>query len=481
MAWCGDWNLMSLICGLCARVGSGLLPRERHITRRERGRVPAIAGRADCRQLGCTERRGDRNGRHVSSYYGWLIVAAAFCLGCRGWACDAESADIAAESWLQNHAIVYARQRAHPHAAPTWVILYQNGADEASSTRVVHESAVTYNWTLIDGFGFLPSPGGRWLLVWETIRGAEEGSQKTLWFVVELATGRHMKVGEQPGRVGLLPFWLDDDRLSLEKGCQDTVFDARTGTLAAPLPPVAASLERPNQGEERYIDPLQPHDAEAFEWRHLYVEHHFAAEMAELRAFLGMSETAWGMAPYLRTTKWPPPDSPETLLLRPLGVVKLHGHRSFQANWPSVAVSPTHALIARSAVIEVGRRNTRTIVFQAHLDVYDLHSGERVWGTAIAHDLSRRGHGMMPSPFADNVYLDFPNTSEPWFGALRWSSDGKYLSFTNPVTVNGQRTANATVVDARTWRQVLVLEDASDVFVVPRPSGCSAPEACPSS
>jgi len=407
----------------------------------------------------------------MSSYHRWLIVTAVIGLACCASACEASSAgDNGAgpeRPFLANHAVVYACQRAHPHSDPTWVVLYQSGADQANA-RVVYEAAPGYGG-LMDGFGFLPSPGGRWLHVWETVVGPEHGAQKTRWFVIELATGRHISVGEQPGRTGLLPYWLDDDRLCLEKGRESAVFNARTGELTGPLPTVLASIERPDQGE-RYIDSLQPRDAYAFEWRRVYVERHYATEMKGLRSSLDRLGTAWGVTPY-RTAKWPDAESPETFLLRPLGVVRLYGWRSLKTNWPSVAVSPLGDLIARSAMVRPGMIHSSAPasseraapgnprgVFRARLDVYDLPLGNWVWGTEIPGDLTRTD---------SDVFWDFPNATDPWFGAIRWSSDGWYLSFTSSVTLNGQRTANATVVDTRTWQQVLTLPDARNLFVVP--------------
>jgi predicted secreted protein len=52
---------------------------------------------------------------------------------------------------------------------------------------------------------------------------------------------------------------------------------------------------------------------------------------------------------------------------------------------------------------------------------------------------------------------------------IRWSGDGRYLSFTlhNEIDGNGQLTDTIAVVDSTTWTRVLTLWDVTNAFVVP--------------
>ena len=130
--------------------------------------------------------------------------------------------------------------------------------------------------------------------------------------------------------------------------------------------------------------------------------------------------------------------------------------------WPTVAVSPDCRFIARAAVLRSGevvtlaRRHQLgdTSTFEARLDVYELSSGRRLWGIAIPWAATLVGDVAIARPYTRD---------EAWLGDLRWSGDGRYLSFT---WHQGQRDS-VSLVDASRWTEVWRLGNASNAFVIP--------------
>jgi hypothetical protein len=318
---------------------------------------------------------------------------------------------------------------------------------------------------LESGVGFLPSPDGRWLHVWETIMGGQDNSPLTTqWFAVELLTGRRLQIGEQPGRVGFLPYWLDDHRLLLERGDQSTIFDVRDGRLTRPLPVMPAVPESPGRWRERYIDSKWPGDTLAVSWRVAYIQRHYASDLERLSYALAKLESELAVSPYLHLREYPCADLPEDLLLRPMGVVLLSGP-SGKGDWPSVALSPDGRYLARAAVLPIGvapagragSASSQMRTFRARVDVFDLSSGERVWAAIIPRDLKQQG----------DVFRGLRGTSAASFRGLRWSRDGRYLSFGIPAMINGRHAISETVLERGSWKEIARIPDAYDTFVVP--------------
>ncbi len=368
------------------------------------------------------------------------------------------------QALLHGHAVIYARQRVRRQpdgATPTeWTVYWQKGSDP-SEARVLYTSTPGYGPTPAR-FGYLPSPDGRWLHIWETVE-LNPNRVKTQWVVVEVSGARRLRIGESPGMVGLLPRWLDDHRLRLERGDKSAVFDVHTGKISNPLPRPQTLPERPEYGE-REIDSSQ---AAAAAWRRSYVQRYYARDETLLKGMQKEHEGELAISPYLRPGKWPGPDTLESLLLRPLGIVNLSGYMSGKAVWPCVAISPDAKLLARTTFAVTGRKERTDLggraflgyAFDARLDVYAVPSGERLWGKVVSQS----------NPQSDNtaLYLThgrLASVLDPWFTNPRWSADGLYLCF---ATVEGpSHRAEASVLDTTTWRVALRITDAIDAFVV---------------
>jgi hypothetical protein len=207
----------------------------------------------------------------------------------------------------------------------------------------------------------------------------------------------------------------------------------------------------------------------AVAWRRHYLAQRLPGDRDVLDKALQTLPAELGLADYLMVISHP--ETPDDLLLRPLGVVGLWGRwvRYDKTVWPSIAISPDRRLIARAGVLKAGQTfqlrrwwseeegpdvsNT----FEARADVFDVSSGRHVWGISV----SRPSTG----PVAVSVSV---SVQECWFNDVRWSEDGRYLSFTWNQPPFGY--SWVSVVDASTWREVLRVCNGSNAFIVPDPS-----------
>jgi len=386
---------------------------------------------------------------------------------------DGGSADAAGlhHSALEDRAVLYLRRA----RSRRYQVVWQRG-QETEAGRVIYETghlrARSVRPSLApppEGVGVLPSPDGRWVHVWETAYDGSGASVKTVWLVVEVPTGRRLQIGEQPGGpVGYFPYWLDDSRLLLEKGNYATVFDVRTG-LANPRFPAAAKPRYRWSARDIDVGSLGGNDDErTLAWGREYVRRHYSRELHTLRSAVAAFGRDLGLSSYLRAREareWPQPDALEDLLLRPMGVVAWV--RSKQI-WPTVAISPGGEMLARTAFVVTGRRQESGLsgdqflgyAFDARLDVYALPGGQRLWG--------KSAHQPWAQPRDTAMYLGrhgLASVADVWFQDPRWSSDGRYLSFTT--RDESPRKTTVSVLDSSTWQVVLRIPDATDAFVVP--------------
>ena len=377
------------------------------------------------------------------------------------------------EEPLPGHALVYAEKQgkeANPRT-PTlydlsWNVVWLPGAGGGPARTVyVGGPKMSFSGRLPVHFGFLPSPDGYRVLVWETLyepEGTWDKPLKTVWTIVELPEGKPHLLHVQRGLVGYLPIWLNEYNLQLGKGNVVAIFDARTGLLSPDLPSestAAATHDREIDGENKA----------AVAWRREYLAQRLPGDREVLDEALRTLPIQLALATYLRERGFPYPDTQDDLLLRPMGVVGLWGPwiRYDKRVWPSIAISPDHKLIARAGVIGSGEvlslrgfgkggKAERANTFEARVDVYEVSSRRHLWGISV--------------PRPSTTSTDFSvSHGECWFSDLRWSEDRRYLSFTWHQAPYGYDWVS--VVDSSTWREVLRVSNASNAFVVPDVEG----------
>jgi len=366
------------------------------------------------------------------------------------------------DSGLPGYALVYARRRADPAFATgdgtAWDVVWLPGPGDGSE-RIIYAGSRTLSGRLPVQLGFLPSPDGRWVCVWETFYGEQGlGTEplKTAWTAVQLRSGRKLDIGSQPGIVGYLPYWSDSQTLLLEKGATTVAFNAATGRVT---PHLQTERGVPGFSGERDVD---AESEPAADWRSQYLRRHFDREWEALLQAEHSFPDELGIAPYLSARAYPQPDTTVDVLLRPMGIVGLWGYRRRKLMWPTVAVSPDCRFIARAAVLRSGevvtlaRRHQLgdTSTFEARLDVYELSSGRRLWGIAIPWAATLVGDVAIARPYTRD---------EAWLGDLRWSGDGRYLS----LTWHQARSDSVSVVDASRWTEALRLQHVTSAFVIP--------------
>jgi len=329
------------------------------------------------------------------------------------------------------------------------------------------------------GFGMCPSPNGRWLLVWETVEPkAEEGTAylKTVWLMVNIVTGERHKIGEQPGdSTGYFPYWLDNNRILLERGKENAIYNVKTHKLNNPLPQRTTSYF----STQRDIDADEMHtpiDELSRLWRQQFIRDHYAHELSLLNNALGKIKEL-DLSSYLnqhnQTYITIPPDIPENFLIRPMGIVDWGGQGLNKSIWPSVAISPDGKMLARCAFIKTGREASEMIAgkteksyfFTSEIAVFSLSSGKRLWGKSVPQPYSQ--------PYETAMYFQHPPRIQwiraPWFKDVRWSRDGRYLYFAtrDEMAKKYQQMEKVSVLDSNTWKIVLEIPGATDAFIIP--------------
>ena len=297
-----------------------------------------------------------------------------------------------------------------------------------------------------DSCGLLPSPDGRWLVAWTADwAAAKTGSAPTLWNMIRVSDGKTLPLGHGSGVGGnarMLPYWIDNERVVLEGDGADSIFDVRTEKLSRPLP-----------RDKDYGDDYERRMAVETARLLAYCRGHYPAELKALGLALEKIGKQLGLEDYLRGD---PRTPPEYLLLRCLGIPGLYelsryGDASVSRidgfRVPHVAVSPD---ATRVAVAFVHNRALSRV--DARLDVFDVASGRRLWGASIPATPWRQ------APSFGSVV---PHFTAPRFTEIRWSRDGRYLSFTARVPDEW-----VAVMDTSTWREALRIPNATNAFVI---------------
>jgi hypothetical protein len=123
-------------------------------------------------------------------------------------------------------------------------------------------------------------------------------------------------------------------------------------------------------------------------------------------------------------------------------------------------------LDAPPIAVETDGREMTVSAPGGRVEVFDMTSGLRLWRAEIAAKPRQ-----LPKPRGRMNPSEKPWIS-PWVGDLRWSPDGRYLSFT---LYDGLSPA-AIIVDTASWQECLRIPDAMDAFVLPEPhSGSKQP------
>jgi hypothetical protein len=383
-----------------------------------------------------------------------VLLAGIVLAGALG---DVSSASAASgPAW----AVIFARRQFVEEHVYGWQVVWQPGT-HTRQQRVVYETAPTRGLVRIPSrLGYLSSPDGRWLLVWESTYPPETpGVLTTTWTAVALPSGERLAIGVVPALVGAFPHWLDDHRVILEKGDESAVFDVALGRLTDSLP----QRGEPTQTGERDVDD----DDVSAAWRQQFLRRYFEPQWQCAR---GAAATPYmNLRRFLQPRGYPHPDTVEAFLLRPMGLVQVAGSRERKASWPGLAVTPDCGMVARAAVLPVGSAMvehangecTMGTVVRPEVAVYQFRSGKRLW---------RQRSRLWSYPQLSDLALEFPGDGrQPSYRDLRWSGDGRYLSFTlhNDMDDHGRLTDSTTILDSTNWEQVLKLWDATNAFVVP--------------
>jgi hypothetical protein len=390
---------------------------------------------------------------------GCLILCTA-CAGGRRAAVAAPAGQLSTKEWSGvrgRTAVLYTREVSVGHGRVRQEILWQDMTERKTARCVYRTGPTNAYYEIPSDFGFLPSPDGHWLLIWVTPWDEHFAQSGTRWLVVNTRNGRSSQIARASGEGGYLPYWLDARRVALEKGDKRLVFDVLTRARVGALPP--AYIDR--YGPTRDIDSQH---AVPIRWRHDYLARHYAPELQCLRSALRSLEAQLQVADYLLWGRGYEPDTPEDLLLRPLRVVDRTGYNAGKSAWPSIACSPDGKRIARAVVLPGRRIGVGGAAIAAgavaRIDVFALPSGERLWGEAINWQRALIGDVVGGAP---------ARLREPFFADVRWSPDGKYLSYSvyRELRMNGEASDAVSVVDAVTWREVFTAVGATSAFVVP--------------
>jgi hypothetical protein len=343
-------------------------------------------------------------------------------------------------------AVVYLREG----ASSTEVVWQRLGADHAS---VLYSSTVGS-----PGFPgplmMLPSPDGRWVLVWYQQRAG--GRAETRWIIVRTSDASVWELGVTPQRPGadrcdVLPAWIEEGRLALARGGRTLTANPRTRRLSTPWEQWAALPEGTKSAEEDQRALMQ------------FVGRRFPGALRALEASLkGLGDR---VAAEART----PPLAYLVLRAKGLPCPPPMGLEGGQA-WPlEVSVSPDGSLVARADIWKEGRAVAASGVeaegagVGAQLDVFSVSTGERLWYARIA-SVPR-----WTQPGVTTIPHERPWTS-PRFADVRWSGDGHCLSFSfaddNPAC-GADLASGIVVLDATTWQPALNVAGARDAFVVP--------------
>ena len=278
---------------------------------------------------------------------------------------------------------------------------------EAQPSAIYQTQAMAADLRLPDDFGILPSADGKYLLVWES----EAEHDRTRWTLLLLPHGEGISSGETQGPPRILPHWQKEGTLGLvgnaAMGLVDPEFLTRWMHLdhafRLPKPVPEAGLSKALLAyADRYLETSDP---------------------AFLRLLKSPSSRT-GLAGYL-AEQGRPPD--QYLVLRGTGLPSDGVLRKQEAPGgnPEVAFTPDRKRFA--------------LATEGHLAVFEAGTQKQLWALTEA-----QAGGAQCSD-------------------LRWSLDGRFLTF----TLRKGDASTVLAIDSASWEKVLELPQAANAFVLP--------------
>jgi hypothetical protein len=341
------------------------------------------------------------------------------------------------------------------------------------------------------GLGYLPSPDGRHLLVWEAKADPAHPPEPithwfvTHWFVQPLPTGPPMEIGQTAGLPLLLPSWQDNQHVELAGevtlgGDRElAVFDLGSRKLSRPLPVVKqnGAYDR-DYGVDHWVARTR---LEGYAHRHLLPELTLLYHALNAgRADGGIGLVSPGI---VEDTHGDLAEPPEYLLLRATGIPtlgELAKHPAYHR--PQFACTPDGSAIAYCWVYQQVKGDYWTAWYGTDPVGQPLKRG--VYARVDVHGFSPPHDHVLAvaqwpgvGPLWPQSLIPVLSATFPVFLDLRWSRDGRYLSFTE--AIQPQLDSTVKVFDTATWTQVLSIPHAWNAFVIPGAEQAVAPEAIP--
>jgi len=316
-----------------------------------------------------------------------------------------------------------------------------------------------------DAVGVLPSPTGDWLLAW----GSKDDDQQhpreavTEWFLVRRQDGTRTKIAESGvahlwDGVAVVPSWASANVVLLDEATGTVRIDVRD------LGRVEGWRElKPFAGPWHVID--RP-GSEALQQllRHAAAAGLTAECSAALRRLPATLAPEWNPEWTASREEW--------ACLLGLGIPVLPEARGWMGPWVQASLSPGRL---RLAVADSGvrkrlkHRDARLSedVDGARLRVVEIRSKRQLWYYQVFP------RALEDAEYPGGRWIPLADPPMPlWTGTsiedLRWSADGRYLSFTlydDPRYMPAVPTVH--VMDTDTWQEVLLIPNAMDAFVLP--------------
>ena len=294
------------------------------------------------------------------------------------------------------------------------------------SRRLYSCAGIVYS--IPDDLGWLPSPDGRWLYVWDVLRDKHGARATTRLLLVRMADATIVPIGELKGEERVLPTWADAENLRLESPKDSAFYSVKERQLSGPLPRWAPPAPTPPRSISAKDDRV---------WREALTRlcgERYPRERECVRDALRELGDKLDLGIYLKEhpslSFSPMPDSMEYFFLRSLGTVVIPDPA--KRLYPTVVCSPEGSLLAACYLSTLpleqkGEHEKWQPAWQVHanVSVFDLRSKDLVWGTTMTWPGLKNEHFDPQRPITYN-----PDFLQPCFEHLRWSTDARYLSFT---------------------------------------------------